>query len=266
MSAVRKGQSDIYVFNIAASSFDRITNDVYSDLNPRFINNSSMIVFSSNRENDTLGKQPKIVKDVPDHFDLFVYDYANRSEILRRITQTPVADEIKPEYTGFNSISYLSNENGIFNAYMAVIDSTVSSVDTAIHYRYFVHSKPVTGYSRNIIDMHSSYRAGKKAFVYYEDNIYKIYTDPIPDFSSVPEFKLPETKYMASVRAKWEKEKAIHKKIAQSQIIVEQEQPEEKEEKPPVRLKKFHMVYLDPKGKEVIGRPRSTRPVIFPAP
>ncbi len=49
MSAVQNGQSDIFVFNIAASSFNKITNDIYSDLNPRFINKSSKLFFQSNR-------------------------------------------------------------------------------------------------------------------------------------------------------------------------------------------------------------------------
>lgn len=71
MSAVRDGQSDVYVFNVAASSFDQLTDDLYSELNPRFINNSSQIIFSSNRENDTIGKEPEYVYEVPTNFDLF---------------------------------------------------------------------------------------------------------------------------------------------------------------------------------------------------
>ena len=260
MSAVKKGQSDIYVFNIAASSFHRITDDLYSELNPRFINNSSQIVFSSNRENDTIGLEPEIMDDVPDNFDLFVYDYANRNKVLRRITDTPLADEIKPESNGFNTISYLSNENGIVNSFMAIIDSTVSSVDTAIHYRYFVHSKPVTDYSRNIKDQHSSDRAGKRAFIYYEDNYTKIFYDQIPDFSTLPQLELTDTKYMASIRSEWEKEKARQEKLSlkqQDSDLAETETP--KVTRPKTKLKRFQMVYLDSKGREIIGMPDGKR-------
>jgi Tol biopolymer transport system component len=261
MSAVKKGQSDVYVFNIAASSFRRITDDLYSELNPRFINNSSQIVFSSNRENDTLGIEPKIMDDVPDHFDLFVYDYANRSKVLRRITDTPLADETKPESNGFNTISYLSDENGIVNSYMAIIDSTVSSVDTAIHYRYFVHAKPTTNYSRNIIDQHSSDRAGKRAFVYYEDNYTKIFYEQIPDFSTVPQLELTNTKYMASIRSEWEKEKAREKKLNLKKKGILQNDTVEapKVTRPKTKLKRFQMVYLDSKGHEIIGLPKGKK-------
>jgi len=115
VSAVKKGQSDIFVFNISSSTFQNITNDIYSDLSPRFINNSSQIVFSSNRENDTLRITSEEVSDMSKYFDLFVYDLANHSPILKRITQTPFANETRPESYGFNTISYLSDENGINN-------------------------------------------------------------------------------------------------------------------------------------------------------
>jgi WD40 repeat protein len=260
MSATQRGQSDIYVFNIAASSFDKITDDIYSELNPRFINNSSMIVFSSNRENDTLGKEPEKINDVPDNFDLFVYNYSTRDKILRRITDTPLADEIRPESNGLNTIAYLSDENGIYNSYMAVIDSTVSSVDTTIHYRYFVHSKPVTNYSRNILDQHTSARAGKKAFVYYEDNHYKIYTGMIPDFNAVPEIRLSDTKYQIAVRKAWEKQRAIEeKKKLKESMKADVEEDVEEEETSPTRIKRFKLVYTDNKGREVIGRPESSK-------
>jgi len=228
-------------------------------LNPRFINNSSMIVFSSNRENDTLGIEPEEVTDVPDNFDLFVYNYAKRDKVLRRITDTPLADEIRPEPAGKNTISYLSDENGIYNAYMAVIDSTVSSVDTTIHYRYFVHSKAITDYSRCIIDQHTSTRSGKQAMVYYEDNRYKIYTGNIPNFQTVEGLDLADTKYKEYVHREWKKQQAIQErdKLKKS-LEAANEEPEEPE---PVasRIKRFKLVYTDPKGNEVIGRPESGR-------
>jgi len=89
MSAVQKGQSDLFVYNIAASSFFKITDDIYSELNPAFINNSNQIVFSSNRINDTIGKESDLIVGVPENFDLFIYDYANKTPILKRITNTP---------------------------------------------------------------------------------------------------------------------------------------------------------------------------------
>jgi len=251
VSAIKNGQSDVFVFNIAASSFDRLTNDLYSELNPRFINNSSQIIFSSNRINDTLGREEENIIEVPTNFDLFVYDYANRSKILKRITDTPLADEKRPEPIGFNQIAYLSDESGIYNTYLATIDSTVSSVDTTIHYRYFVQSKAVTDYSRCIIDENISPRGGKMAMVYYEDNLWKIYTKKTPDFQSAKALTLVDTKFMASLREEEEKKKPApkvqqHTPDSTATAIVE-------EKAPAAHIKRFSMVYADSEGNQFVG-------------
>lgn len=54
MSAVIKGQSDLFLYNIAANSYEQLTRDVYDDLEPAFLDNGKKIIFSSNRENDSL--------------------------------------------------------------------------------------------------------------------------------------------------------------------------------------------------------------------
>ena len=50
-SAIRSGQTDIYVYKIDNQSFDQITNDVYDDLDPSFVAfpNKTGIIYSSNR-------------------------------------------------------------------------------------------------------------------------------------------------------------------------------------------------------------------------
>ncbi len=37
-SAVAKGQSDIYIYNPIGNSQKQITNDIYDDYNPKFVN------------------------------------------------------------------------------------------------------------------------------------------------------------------------------------------------------------------------------------
>ncbi len=250
MSAVQKGQSDLFVYNIAASSFYKITNDIYSELNPRFINNSNQIVFSSNRENDTIGKEPELIVGVPENFDLFVYDYANRNPILKRITNTPLASEIMPEPYGYNTISYLSDETGIYNSYLAAIDSSVSSVDTAIHYRYFVHKKAVTNYSRDIQDHHISYKTGEKASVIFNDNLYKIFIEDTPSFSSAPDIVPETTLYMQELLREYDKKLVKEQKKKQPQTV---ETTKEEVVIDAPRLKRFIMVYENEKGEEVLG-------------
>ncbi len=253
MSAVQNGQSDLFVYNIAASSFFKITDDIYSELSPKFINNSSRIVFSSNRNNDTIGKEPKLIVGVPKHFDLFVYDYANRKKILKRITNTPLADEKMPEPYGYNTISYLSDETGIYNSYLAKIDSTVSSVDTTIHYRYFIHKKAITNYSRDIFSHFVNYKDGKKTTVVFNDNLYKIYVEDALPYVEVKELLLDTTKYMLQRIAAYNikiadklKKETRQKNGAPTKTVAM---------KP--KFKRFLMVYTNEKGEEVVAAPGS---------
>lgn len=249
MSAVQNGQSDLFVYNIAASSFNKITDDIYSELYPKFINNSTRIVFSSNRENDTIGKEPELIVGVPENFDLFVYDYANRDPVLKRITNTPLASEMMPEPYGFNTLSYLSDETGVYNSYLAVIDSSVSSVDTAIHYRYFIHKKAVTNYSRDILSHYVNYKAGKKASVIFSDNLYKIFMEDTPSYKAAPNLFPDTTKYMLQLCKDYCKKSIVKQKKEQAdeghgEEIIVVEAP---------RLKRFVMVYKNEKGEEVLG-------------
>ncbi len=251
VSAVQNGQSDLFVFNIAASSFEKITNDLASDLNPRFINNSSQIVFSSNRKNDTISWKKNDFNEFNTNFDLFVYDYKNHNPILKRITQTPVANEFQAESFGYNQITYLSDENGIINNYLATIDSTVSSVDTAVHYRYFVNTKVLTNFSRNIIHKNTAPKAKKDAFLIYKDNLWKIYVNSTSLYQQMEEPLLKKTAFMASEDKKYfaSRPKPKPKKNNDSTTAEKQEKVLEKP-----KLKRFYMVYADNKGKEILGR------------
>ena len=149
-AATLKGKTDIFVYNLASSASTQITNDAIDEKNPRFIDKSKKIIFSSNRINDTLKIDKTVKPNVSETYDLFIYDFKNKSKILKRVTNTPYANEFSPEAIKANSFTYLSDENGIHNRILASYDSTISHIDTATHYRYYTTKNPITNYKRNI--------------------------------------------------------------------------------------------------------------------
>ncbi len=149
-SGVMKGQTDLFVYNLSAGSSEQVTNDAADEFHPRFIEGSSKIIFSSNRISDTLFVDKEIKPDVMSTFDLFIYDFKNKTKLLQRITNSPYVDEFSPEGIKKNTYTYLTDENGVFNRYLATHDSTISYIDTTTHYRYYTISYPVTNYNRNI--------------------------------------------------------------------------------------------------------------------
>jgi len=197
VSAVKKGQTDIYVYNIAANSIEQLTNDIYDDLNPRFINNSKAIVFSSDRTSDTLkneGFTPN--KEMSHKYDVYVYNYARKSNVLQNLSQTADANEILPMQYENGYITYLGDGNGVYNRYMAKIDSTISFIDTATHYRYYSSSFPVTDKSFNILDQDINTKCRKAAEVVFYRNHYHLFVNGMVPAAEITKLKLTNTSFI----------------------------------------------------------------------
>lgn len=226
MSAIQKGQSDIFVYNLRAHTFEQITKDIYDDNFPHFVNNSSMIAFSSNRTNDTLGITEKEINQdaLSGKLDLFVYDYKHKTRLLKRLTNTPAANETQSFAFDSSRIGFLSDENGIVNIYTAKIDSAISYVDTSEHYRLIVQTNPQTNYSRNIISLDVN-RYRQFSMLILKDGKFNMFSGDLQKaFANRP---LPVTKFMTSVEnlnytdSLKDSELAKHKKAIADSYTVE---------------------------------------------
>ena len=113
MSAYNKGYSDIYIHNLAAHTNKQITNDFADDLNPRFINNSEDIIFSSNRNKSQINSKLGVDIELNTSHDIFIYNVKSNNKELTRLTKTPYIDETNPFSIKENIYSFLSNQNGI---------------------------------------------------------------------------------------------------------------------------------------------------------
>lgn len=192
MSGIQKGQSDIFVYNLRTRVAEQITKDFYDDLNPHFIDKSKAIVFSSNRVNDTLGVEKNTITPENSNFDIFYYDYKGGSNVLRRITNTLHFDEMQPMQFDSSKISYLSDENGIVNRYVAHLDSALSFVDTTEHYRMIVDNAPITNYPRNIISYDVNHSENRISEIIFSKGKFQLYVGPIIESSQI-EIPLPKT-------------------------------------------------------------------------
>ncbi|MDZ7742274.1 MAG: hypothetical protein U5Q03_11105 [Bacteroidota bacterium] len=200
LSAVHKGQSDIFVFDIPSGSHFQITNDIYDDLYPAFYQGGSRIIFSSNRPSDTIKEtRDSIPLIIPKYNDLFLYDYARRDKVLKRLTETPMANEIQATAYQNNYLTFLSDANGIYNQYLGAFDSTISRVDTAVHYRYFMNSYPVSNYPRSIKQITASPEAGKTAKIIYKDQVYHLYFEELVPPLELQALSLKNTPYMQNL-------------------------------------------------------------------
>lgn len=196
MSAVQKGQTDIFVFTASSNAYDQITKDIYDDLTPKFIHNSKEIIFASTRPVDTLFFDPKRkMEDAQPHKDLFVFDNVTKSRVLKRVTNTAGIDETYPADYDSTHISYLSDLNGIRNRYIARFDSAISYVDTAAHYKTVTTSFPVTNYSRSILQQDVNVKAHKITEIIFDKGKYKMYVEPLISAAALTPVELKNTSY-----------------------------------------------------------------------
>jgi hypothetical protein len=190
-SAVVNGQSDIFVYDLASSTNERITNDLADDFNPRFIRNMEGIIFSSNRRYDTIYN---VLEDPPNNtttaFAVFAYDYRNKSKKLQRISEGDYINHLQAIEEDDDRFIYRSDKNGIFNQYLAEYDSTIAYVDTTIHYRYFANSYPLTNYKRNVLTHDYNRETNQLASILFHDGAHHMYSeevDPAPVFGKALE-------------------------------------------------------------------------------
>jgi len=174
-SGVKDGKSDIFVYNLITRAYNPITNDIYDDFSPQFIDNSSKIIFSSNRANDTLNAKNNISREVlTSKYNLFLYNYKTKEGVLSRITNTKEAIEIYPQEINDNRFVFLSDENGIFNRYVGEFDSIMSHVDTTIHYRFFTRKAPLTDYRTSILEHSFNNKTEKYLDIILDNSINRI--------------------------------------------------------------------------------------------
>ena len=178
LAATRMGKPDIYVYNLFSNTLEQITNDWHTDLHPVFTFDDRQIVFSSNRDNDTLKVDDKIGFQSK-QFDLFAYNYINKGDMLQNLTQQRYSNSILPEPLKDGSLLYLNDTSGFYNLYQIRFDSAISHIDTIVHYRYFGKKEQLTDYSANIIDYAYQPRDHKAALLIADQNGEKFFMSPI---------------------------------------------------------------------------------------
>jgi len=173
-TAVQKGRSDVFIYNIISNTYQQLTSDIFGDRDARFMDRSRKVIFSSDRTNDTIKQFDMKLLPRDTDFDIFIYDRDSKDNVLRRVTETPFINETMPmEYAG-GRLSYLSDAKGTVNRYIAELDSTVAFIDTTIHYRYFTREQQVTQYPRSIEEFDVDTFKGRIAEVVFANGNYRL--------------------------------------------------------------------------------------------
>ncbi|MBD3638613.1 MAG: hypothetical protein HUJ25_14765 [Crocinitomicaceae bacterium] len=234
ISGVIRGQTDLYIYDVLAKSITQITDDIYDDLNPQFIDQGQRVIFASNRPTDTIFKQPDI--DFIDRKnDIFIFDLkeVNRNyKYLDRVTNTEDENETQPYEIDRGKYLYLSNRNGLYNRFIAQKDSSIAFIDTSIHYKYETQHYPQTNFVTTIREHHVN-KNNDIVYTVYQNNQFKFFQSQAnTDHLDV----LWNTTYMQKRRDRQEKieKKQNHEKVENDTIYL----PEHKYQKEIVTIGK----------------------------
>tara|TARA_B110000902_G_scaffold78158_1_gene93016 strand:- start:8330 stop:11503 length:3174 start_codon:yes stop_codon:yes gene_type:complete len=197
LSAVKDSYSDLFEYTVLGNNHKQLTNDIYDDLDAKYVPNSDQIIFSSNRPYSN--NKSNLFRN---NFDLFKISTVNQK--ITRLTNTDNFNEIQPQPTTKYDYNFLCDENGIYNHYQTILDSTISHIDTMIHYRYISSTHQLSHFSRNSLEIDFSSKTSKYSLLYFKNNNYQFYLGDKKNYtmfenkSSSTYFKTINTKNLSS--------------------------------------------------------------------
>ncbi|WP_242928007.1 hypothetical protein [Pontibacter vulgaris] len=176
VSAVRDGQSDLYVLRSNGRSLEQITDDIYDDINPVFLRNGS-IAFSSNRWIDTTGLTPKAdFQSVVNNYDIFLLTREGKQANFRQLTNS-IASELRPRPTADDNLAYIGEQNGIRSLYLLDVASG--------------SSKPLTNFLQSIDDF--DYSSDKSTLAIVANDGARNFVYLVPNYTATSLDSLPKT-------------------------------------------------------------------------
>ncbi len=150
LSAVRKGQSDIFIYKIDKDSYEQLTNDAYADLDATFVSfpNKSGVIFASNRpDGTTIGKDTAVPST---RFNVFLTDIYNKSEFrqITQLTNMKYSDARYPMQYNTSHFTFISDETGIANRYAGFFSTRRAGLDSV----YLVGDQVLRNPDKNELD------------------------------------------------------------------------------------------------------------------
>jgi len=135
ISAVKSGQTDIFVYKIDKETVTQITNDVYDDLDASFVAfpNKTGIIFSSNRPNATAVDSDTAMPSP--NFNIFLVDNWNNSDFkqISQLTNVRFGNARFPSQYNTAHFTFVSDENGINNRYAGFFSTERAGLDTLVY-------------------------------------------------------------------------------------------------------------------------------------
>ena len=145
-SAIKKSQTDLYMFAIRGNKMTNITDDVWDDLSPEFISGGSRtgILFLSNRPKPNIDVPVRVNELPAGPVNVFFYNTKTMQKELLQCTDVKKGRISQPVQYGPDNFAYLHDSNGINNKYVVLFARNKNNLDSA-------YTQPITNYNTSIV-------------------------------------------------------------------------------------------------------------------
>lgn len=209
-------QSDIYIYNFDTGDLTNLTNDLFSDSDPRWTPDNKHIIFSSDR-----GEYLDSTM-VPEDFFMYSHNFEQMDLYVKntetgktlRITDWPYSNEKNAVVAPDGSqILFVSDYNGIDNIYKINVPSDRSETDTTN--TSDIKPFPVTNSLNGISQLSLSADGKKLAFTSLYNYGYNIFVLNNPFELEIEEDTIPFTNYMQRV---WDEKDKKEERVAKTNV------------------------------------------------
>lgn len=162
LSAISGGKADIYTLNVRGQG-KRLTNDIFDDLSPAFLNDS-VIVYSSNFTElpDSVLTATPDMRVLPNQYNLFRVDVLKDTTVFSKLTNSN-SKNTNPRKVNSNTLLYMSDLSGITNLMRFNIGNQISNQISA--FDKSIETFDVTSRMNKIA---YALRSGKESHLYVE--------------------------------------------------------------------------------------------------
>jgi hypothetical protein len=190
LSALRRGQSDIFEYRLKGGRMNQLTDDAWDDAAPVFVSGGSRkgVIFLSNRPAPFLNIKP-LPNELPSGpMNAFFYNSTTKSYDLMQLSRNAKGTITQAIPYGSDHFAYLSDQNGVRNRYVVMFARNAQNQDSA-------YSVPMTNFSRSILYQQYNPASGKIADVIQTQHFYDVFFHkielPAPDGDVKPKKLLP---------------------------------------------------------------------------
>jgi hypothetical protein len=170
-SAIKKSQTDLYLFTIKGTKMTNITDDVWDDVDPVCISGGAKtgILFMSNRPRPDMDVSLGVNQLPTGPMNVYFYNTKSMSRELLQCSDAGTKGHItQPIQYGLENFAYLYDSNGINNKYVVLFKRDRHNKDSA-------YSVPITNYNTSIIAQQYNLASGDVADVVQEEDKYNVY-------------------------------------------------------------------------------------------